>query len=119
MNTKPLVKEIIRFGVVGVVATVLHYGVYYFLKTITNVNVAYAIGYVISFIVNFYLTSYFTFGTNPSWKKLAGMGGGDKFLVAYDFTEYFLIFGLFQDMGSCSGICDSDSREFPVGAVCI
>ena len=43
----------------------------------------------------------------------------DKFLVAYDFTEYFLIFGLFQDMGSCSGICDSDSREFPVGAVCI
>ena len=45
MNTKPLVKEIIRFGVVGVVATVLHYGIYYFLKAITNVNVAYAIGY--------------------------------------------------------------------------
>lgn len=121
MNTKPLVKEIIRFGVVGVVATVLHYGIYYFLKAITNVNVAYAIGYVISFIVNFYLTSYFTFGTNPFVEETGRNGRStfDKFLVAYDFTEYFLIFGLFQDMGSCSGICDSDSREFPVGAVCI
>ena len=46
MNTKPLVKEIIRFGVVGVVATVLHYGIYYFLKAITNVNVAYALSLI-------------------------------------------------------------------------
>ncbi|MBS6526299.1 MAG: GtrA family protein [Bacteroides caccae] len=75
MKTKPLVKEFIRFGVVGVLATALHYGIYYFLQSFINVNVAYTTGYVISFIVNFYLTSYFTFGTTPSWKKLVGMGG--------------------------------------------
>ena len=74
MKTKPLVKEFIRFGVVGVLATALHYGIYYFLQSFINVNVAYTTGYVISFIVNFYLTSYFTFGTTPSWKKLVGMG---------------------------------------------
>ena len=62
MKTKPLVKEFIRFGVVGVLATALHYGIYYFLQSFINVNVAYTTGYVISFIVNFYLTSYFTFG---------------------------------------------------------
>ena len=65
MKTKPLVKEFIRFGVVGVLATALHYGIYYFLQSFINVNVAYTTGYVISFIVNFYLTSYFTFGTTP------------------------------------------------------
>lgn len=75
MKTKPLVKEFIRFGVVGVLATALHYGIYYFLQSFINVNVAYTTGYVISFVVNFYLTSYFTFGTTPSWKKLVGMGG--------------------------------------------
>lgn len=69
MKTKPLVKEFIRFGVVGVLATALHYGIYYFLQSFINVNVAYTTGYVISFIVNFYLTSYFTFGTTPSWKS--------------------------------------------------
>ena len=54
MKTKPLVKEFIRFGVVGVLATALHYGIYYFLQSFINVNVAYTTGYVISFIVNFY-----------------------------------------------------------------
>ena len=29
MKTKPLVKEFIRFGVVGVLATALHYGIYW------------------------------------------------------------------------------------------
>ena len=41
MKTKPLVKEFIRFGVVGVLATALHYGIYYFLQSFINVNVAY------------------------------------------------------------------------------
>ena len=81
MKTKPLVKEFIRFGVVGVLATALHYGIYYFLQSFINVNVAYTTGYVIRFIVNFYLTSYFTFGTTPSWKKVVGMGGAQ--LVNY------------------------------------
>lgn len=96
MNTKPLVKEIMRFGVVGVIATVLHYGIYYFLKAITNVNIAYAVGYIISFIVNFYLTSYFTFGTTPSWKKLAGMGGAHliNFLLHMTLLNIFLYLGI-------------------------
>lgn len=72
---KLLLAEFLRFGVVGVVATALHYGIYYVLYRCTYVNVAYTAGYLISFVVNFYLTSYFTFKTTPSWKKLLGMGG--------------------------------------------
>ena len=98
MKTKPLVKEFIRFGVVGVLATALHYGIYYFLQSFINVNVAYTTGYVISFIVNFYLTSYFTFGTTPSWKKLVGMGGAHlvNYLLHIILLNVFLYLGVSQ-----------------------
>lgn len=94
MGTKPVVREFIRFGVVGVMATALHYGIYYFLKSVANVNIAYATGYIISFIVNFYLTSYFTFRTTPSWKKLIGMGGAHliNFLLHMTLLNIFLYF---------------------------
>lgn len=74
-NKKNVIKEFIRFGIVGVIATGLHYGIYFLLQKYINVNIAYTLGYGLSFIGNFYLTSYFTFGTAPSWKKLIGMGG--------------------------------------------
>ena len=96
MRTKQVIKEFIRFGVVGVLATALHYGIYYLLQSSINVNVAYTVGYVISFIVNFYLTSYFTFGTAPSWKKLVGMGGAHlvNYLLHIVLLNVFLYLGL-------------------------
>lgn len=96
MRTKPVVREFIRFGVVGVVATALHYGIYYLLQAFINVNVAYTAGYVISFVVNFYLTSYFTFGTAPSWKKLAGMGGAHlvNYLLHIALLNVFIYLGI-------------------------
>ena len=102
MKTKPLVKEFIRFGVVGVLATALHYGIYYFLQSFINVNVAYTTGYVISFIVNFYLTSYFTFGTTPSWKKLVGMGGAHlvNYLLHIIQLNVFLYLGVSKEWAS-------------------
>lgn len=103
MKTKPLVKEFIRFGVVGVLATALHYGIYYFLQSFINVNVAYTTGYVISFIVNFYLTSYFTFGTTPSWKKLVGMGGAHlvNYLLHIILLNVFLYLGVLKHGHLC------------------
>jgi putative flippase GtrA len=88
--------EFIRFGIVGVIATILHYGIYYLLQWIINVNVAYTIGYIISFIVNFYLSSFFTFRVNPSWKKLVGMGGahGINYLLQMILLTLFLYSGI-------------------------
>ena len=54
--------EFIRFVMVGVLATALHYGIYFLLQRFINVNIAYTLGYALSFIANFYLTAYFTFG---------------------------------------------------------
>ena len=77
MNMKRLKKlpEFIRFIMVGVFATALHYGLYFIFQRFINVNIAYSIGYILSFIANFYLTALFTFGKKPSWKKAFGFGG--------------------------------------------
>ena len=60
---------------VGIFATALHYGLYFVLQRVINVNIAYTLGYALSFIANFYLTAYFTFGRKPSWRKAFGFGG--------------------------------------------
>ena len=67
--------EALRFVLVGIFATLLHYGIYLLLNIWMNASVAYTLGYVVSFVFNFYLTTYFTFRTTPSWSKLAGLGG--------------------------------------------
>ena len=90
--------EFIRFALVGILATALHYGLYYLLQTLINVNIAYATGYLLSFIVNFYLTAYFTFGTRPSWKKAVGFSGAHlvNFLIHILLLNLFLWAGISQ-----------------------
>lgn len=96
MKSKQTLKEAVRFGIVGVAATALHYGIYYLLQPYINVNIAYTTGYVLSFIANFYLTSYFTFGTKPSWRKLMGMGGAHivNYLLHMALLNLFLFMGI-------------------------
>lgn len=96
-QTKQLL-EFIRFALVGILATALHYGLYYLLQKLINVNIAYATGYLLSFIVNFYLTAYFTFGTRPSWKKAVGFSGAHlvNFLIHMLLLNLFLWAGISQ-----------------------
>ena len=88
--------EFIRFCVVGVLASGLHYGVYYLLQTRINVNVAYTVGYLISLICNFFLTSYLTFHSSPSIRKALGFGGSHliNYLIHLFFLNLFLYLGI-------------------------
>ncbi len=72
---KNKIVEVFRFGIVGVIATSVHYGLYYFLQKKMNVNMAYSLAYLASFFMNFYLTSFFTFKVKPSFRKLFGLAG--------------------------------------------
>ena len=92
--------EFLRFTIVGIAATAIHYGLYYVLQKYINVNVAYTIGYIISFIFNFYLTSYFTFKVKPSFGKLFGMGGAHivNFLLHMVLLNLFLYIGIRQTL---------------------
>lgn len=88
--------EFVRFIMVGIFATALHYGLYFLLQRIINVNIAYTAGYAISFIANFYLTAYFTFRRKPSWKKAFGFGGVHlvNYLLHMGLLNLFLWAGL-------------------------
>lgn len=80
MNLKKLINsnsrfsEIVRFGIVGAIATVLQYGFYVLFVHVFMVKAVPSsmISYALSFIVNFYLSSYFTFHSQPNAKK--GLG---------------------------------------------
>lgn len=80
MNLKKLItsdkriSEIIRFGMVGLFATALQYGIYVVFVEAVKVKAVPStlISYSISFIANFFLSSYFTFHTRPDAKKGIG-----------------------------------------------
>lgn len=103
MNIRTLInkyQEFLRFGIVGVLATAIHYGIYYALQLVVNINIAYTCGYAISFICNFLLTSYFTFRTRPSVKK----GVGFVFSHLVNYTLQIVTLNVFVYLGVPSAI---------------
>ncbi|WP_288222158.1 GtrA family protein [uncultured Clostridium sp.] len=80
LKIKVQLAEIIRFGIVGVLATLIQYGVYIAFLNLMGENISYTIGYGISLCVNFVLTNYFTFKTTPTRKR------GFKFVLAHIFN---------------------------------
>lgn len=75
--------ELIRFCIVGCIATILHYVIYYVLKNWINLNIAYIIGYGLSFICNYFLSSYFTFKKKANLKSGIGFSGAHLFNLAF------------------------------------
>ena len=88
--------EIARFGIVGVVAMLIHYGIYYVLLPYMLANIAYTIGYFLSFLCNFLMSSYFTFRVPPTWKRLFRFAGshGINYLVYIGLFNFFLWTGV-------------------------
>ena len=80
--------QIIRFGIVGVVATAIHYAIYYVLLRYIDKNIAYTIGYFISFLCNFLLSSYYTFKVKPTWRRMVRFAGSH---VANYFLQIILL----------------------------
>ena len=71
---KGRLSEIIRFGITGVIATAIQYGLYVIFVDAVGVapTVSTVISYVLSFVCNFFLSSYFTFNSKPNAKKGIG-----------------------------------------------
>ena len=92
---KKQIGEIIRFGIVGVLATIIQYLVYVMLYYFIGTNIAFTLGYIISLIFNFILSNYFTFKTNPNKEK------GIKFLLAHGFNYglQMVLLNLFNMVG--------------------
>ena len=88
-TSKKRVIEIIRFGIVGTTAMLIHYGIYYFLLPVMDKNIAYSIGYFLSFLCNYLMSSYFTFNVKPSFRRFF------RFLCSHG-VNYFIYLGLFN-----------------------
>ena len=111
MNKLKQIPEFLRFVMVGLFATGLHYGIYFVLQKFIQVNVAYTLGYVLSFVANFYLTAYFTFG------QLRG-GTSDKLSDTYRIVESLSAVGFFPSVGSHPSVSHCHSGKFFISEVC-
>ena len=100
MIQKETAFEIVRFGIVGVLSTALHYGIYWVLQHWIEVNIAYTTGYVLSFLVNYWLTAHFTFHTAASVKNGFGFSGAHlvNYLLHIVLLNVFLWLGLSNEV---------------------
>lgn len=93
---KSTLMEALRFCMVGVAATAIHYGIYWLLKRWINVNIAFATGYIISFFCNYFLSALFTFKAKESFRTGIGFTGAHLFnmILQLILLNVFLHFGI-------------------------
>ena len=109
--------EVVRFGIVGVTATLLQYLIYRLLLrlafhwdveagTHTLSTVAMTIGYVVSFIYNFIASTRFTFRVKANARR----GAGFLFSHVVNYSLQMLTLNLFLLLGI-------SNHQFPAGQV--
>ena len=100
-------KEFIRFAIVGVISTGIHYGLYYLLNLVMNVNIAYTIGYVIAWCCNFYMSAHFTFKSETSVKRGVGfaVSHGINYVLHMVLLNLFLWLGLSETLAPIPVYC--------------
>ena len=99
MKDKEKYAQFVRFCANGVLAVAIQYGVYLLLVQWINPFAANTVGYAVSFCVNFIITSYWTFRSRPSWRKLAGFGGSHivNYVCQQAFLSLFLWAGIAKE----------------------
>ena len=65
-------REAVRFGITGVVSTLVTYGVYYILLKWLRPTFSFTIAYMAAMVVNYLMTTLFTFKVNANTKNALG-----------------------------------------------
>lgn len=102
--------EIVRFGITGIISTVVTYAVYYICLSFTNPTIAFLIGYFVAFIVNYIMTLTFTFKVKASTKN--GVGFIVSNIINFFLCELFLNIFIFLGVAK-------QWAPIPMYAVCI
>ena len=84
------IKEVIRFCIVGLAATAIHYLSYLLLQSLMSPNIAYTLGFIISLACNFVLSARFTFRTRMSLLR----GGGFVLSHLLNYLMHIALFNL-------------------------
>lgn len=114
---KFLSREFLRFCIVGLLATGIHYGVYLLLIQWMNTNLAYSIAYIISLACNLLLTASFTFKANVTVKRTAGFvaSHGVNYLLHIAFLNLFLFLGVAEKWAPIPVFC----LVFPINFILV
>ena len=64
--------ELLRFGIVGVLATLLQYAVYLAMLRFAGAAIANTVGYAVSFVFNFFASTRYTFKVKTNARHGAG-----------------------------------------------
>lgn len=102
--------ELLRFGVVGITATVLQYGVYRAALCRLDHNLAMTIGYVVSFIFNFFASTRYTFRIDET----TGRGLGFALSHVVNYLLQMATLNLFIGVGLSKSLA-----PVPMFAVCV
>lgn len=104
---KEKASEFLRFIIVGVAATAIHYGLYLFFQIFMLVSLAYSLGYAISLVCNFIMTSKFTFKSKASVLKGAGFIGSHivNYCMHILLLNLFLFIGLRKEIAPIPVFC--------------
>ena len=113
--------EVVRFGVVGVTATLLQYGIYYALIQLIPdtlsagrqhlwTTVSMTVGYLLSFIFNFYASTRFTFRVKANVKR----GAGFVFSHCVNYGLQMLALNLFLWLGLSKSLA-----PIPMFCICV
>ncbi len=98
-----MAQQAVRFIVVGVVATLIHWGIYTLLKELFSlsetddwgISVAYSVGYAVSLLVNYMLSLRYTFHTQGNFGKWLGF----VFSHVVNYVMHIALLNLFLWMG--------------------
>lgn len=89
--------QFVRFCINGCLAVAIQYAIYWgLLQLDVNATIALGVGYIVSFCCNFIITSYWTFHSRPSWKRLTGFGGSHlvNYFVQAGFLNVYIWLGI-------------------------
>lgn len=109
--------QFLRFCINGCLAVAIQYAVYWVLLQLMGAdisqsndaegvmgkaNIAYAISYLVSFCCNFIITSYWTFHSRPTWKRLTGFGSSHvvNFFCQLGFLNLYLWLGIPKEIAA-------------------
>lgn len=99
--------EVLRFGIVGVLATLIQAVVYWLLVGYVNYAVANTIGYVVSFVFNYIATTRFTFHVKSNARRGVGfiLSHVVNYLLQTASLSFFIWLGLSERVALIPMFC--------------
>lgn len=107
---KEKISEVLRFALVGIIATALQYACYLMLNGILHPTIANTIAYIVSFIFNYIASTHYTFKVKSTAKK--GLGFAFSHLINYTMQTVVLSIALWVGI-------TKDWAMIPVFVICV